>query len=128
MRCTLFFTLMLFNLCQPLSANEAVIQRLLQNDQQQGADSANAAAGEAFWNSDNNGRSCSQCHGSDVRLPGVHSRTKRVIEPMAPSVNSARLTDQKTIEKWLLRNCQWTLGRHCSAQEKADVLTWLSQQ
>ncbi len=25
-------------------------------------------------------------------------------------------------------NCKWTLDRECTAQEKGDFLTWLSQQ
>ncbi|HCS12500.1 MAG TPA: hypothetical protein DIW28_01710, partial [Zetaproteobacteria bacterium] len=42
------------------------------------------------------------------------------IEPMAPSVNPERLTDPAKIEKWFGRNCEWTIGRDCTAQEKAD--------
>ena len=55
-------------------------------------------------------------------------RAGKVIDPMAPSVNSKRLTDAKKINKWLLRNCKWTFGRECTAQEKGNVLLWLSEQ
>ena len=44
---------------------------------------------------------------------------------MAPSVNAARLSSRKQIEKWFKRNCKWTLGRECSAQEKGDLLAYL---
>jgi hypothetical protein len=32
------------------------------------------------------------------------------------------------IEKWLRRNCNWTLGRECSAREKGDLLSFLRSQ
>jgi hypothetical protein len=47
---------------------------------------------------------------------------------MAPSVNAERLTEAKKMDKWFLRNCKWTLGRACTAQEKGDVLMWLRDQ
>lgn len=44
---------------------------------------------------------------------------------MATSVNPQRLTDSAKIEKWFARNCKFTLGRECSAQEKGNMLVWL---
>jgi len=117
----------LFAVALPSLASDAVLNRL-ENYQQQGAEAPNAERGKAFWITENNGRACAQCHGADVTRPGKHVRTSKPIEPMAPSVNPSRLSDEKTIEKWLLRNCKWTLGRECTIQEKADVITWLSQQ
>ncbi len=70
-------------------------------------------------------RSCATCHTNDPRLTGKHLRTGKLIKPMAPSVNPDRLTDQRKIEKWFKRNCKWTLGRVCTAQEKGDVLEFL---
>ncbi|MCZ6640765.1 MAG: DUF1924 domain-containing protein [Gammaproteobacteria bacterium] len=87
-----------------------------------------SAAGNAAWTRDSNGRSCTSCHTESVYAPGRHIRTGKVIEPMAPSVNSQRLTDRKKINKWFLRNCKWTFGRECTVQEKGDILLWLSQQ
>ena len=58
----------------------------------------------------------------------AHPQTGKPIKPLAPSANPQRLTDLREINKWLLRNCKWTLGRECSAQEKGDFLTWLRQQ
>lgn len=85
-------------------------------------------AGNAAWTRDSDGRSCTSCHTDSVLAPGRHVRTGKVIEPMAPSVNSQRLTDRKKINKWFLRNCKWTFARECTAQEKGDILLWLSQQ
>jgi len=39
---------------------------------------------------------------------------------MSPSVNPDRLTDSKKVNKWFKRNCKWTLGRECTAQEKSN--------
>ncbi|MEA3244387.1 MAG: DUF1924 domain-containing protein, partial [Pseudomonadota bacterium] len=35
--------------------------------------------------------------------------------------------DGKKIEKWFKRNCKWTLGRECTAQEKADFLAYIDK-
>lgn len=75
-----------------------------------------------------NGRSCTSCHGESLNVLGSHQRTGKRIEPMAPSINPERLTDRRKIRKWFLRNCKWTYGRECTAQEKGDILLWLSQQ
>jgi hypothetical protein len=56
---------------------------------------------------------------------GKHAKTGKAIEPMAPSVNPKRLSDEKQIRKWFSRNCKWTLGRECTAQEQGDVLLYL---
>ena len=85
-------------------------------------------AGIAAWTLVSNGRSCTSCHTDSVHVKGRHKRTGKIIEPMAPSVNSERLTDRKKINKWFLRNCKWTYGRECTVQEKGDILLWLSRQ
>ena len=93
-----------------------------------------AARGESLWHQSfpqsgtEAARSCTLCHGDDLRQPGKHARTGKPIEPMAPSVNPARLSDAMKVEKWLKRNCKWTLGRECTAQEKGDLLTFLQSQ
>jgi len=43
-------------------------------------------------------------------------------------VNNKRLTKIKTIKKWLKRNCKWTLGRKCTAEEKGHLLTFIQSQ
>jgi len=85
-------------------------------------------AGISAWTRDSDGRSCTSCHTDSVFVKGRHERTGKVIEPMAPSVNPERLTKRKKINKWFLRNCKWTYERECTAQEKGDILLWLSTQ
>lgn len=73
-------------------------------------------------------RSCASCHGTDGRQPGRHAETGKPIDPMAVSVNPARLSDPAKVEKWFRRNCRWTLGRECAPQEKGDFVQYLSHQ
>jgi len=82
----------------------------------------------AWYREAPDGRSCTSCHGESLRVQGRHQKTGKLIEPMARSVNPKRLTEQKKIAKWFLRNCKWTYGRECTAQEKGDILVWLSEQ
>lgn len=106
------------------AATQALLEELAVN----AAEPFSAEAGSATWFKDANGRSCTSCHTDSVHAQGRHERTGKVIEPMAPSVNPERLTKRKKINKWFLRNCKWTFGRECTAQEKGDILVWLSQQ
>jgi len=118
-----------------LAAGNAIPDMLAQY-QADGAKDFSAARGEALWHKsfestdpeDSKPRSCTTCHGSDLTKSGSHERTGKVIDPMAFSVNAERYTDPAKIEKWFLRNCKWTLGRECTAQEKGDVLTYLGSQ
>lgn len=97
-----------------------------------GAGPFSAAAGAEAWQREvaaGNGeppRSCASCHGADPRAAGRHARTGKVIDPLAPAVNPARLSDTETIEKWFRRNCEWTWGRACTPQEKGDFLSYLN--
>jgi hypothetical protein len=45
---------------------------------------------------------------------------------LAPSAQSDRFSDPEKVEKWFKRNCTWTWGRECTAQEKGDFLAYLS--
>jgi len=103
-------------------------QAMLKEFQVNAAQPFSSEAGNTAWIRDSNGRSCTSCHTDSVYATGRHIRTGKVIEPMAPSVNPERLTDRKKINKWFLRNCKWTFKRECTAQEKGDILLWLSQQ
>ncbi len=87
-----------------------------------------ATRGERIWYRQADGRSCTSCHMDSPKGKGRHQKTGKVIEAMAPSINSLRLTELKKMKKWLLRNCKWTFGRECTAQEKGDVLVWLRSQ
>jgi hypothetical protein len=114
-------------LMQSVMASEAT-DILQQRYQKQGGTPFSAKSGELYWNKEVNGRSCTTCHTHSVKAEGQHKRTGKIILPIAPSVNPKRLTNRKKIEKWFLRNCKWTYGRECSAQEKGDILQWLKKQ
>ena len=95
---------------------------------QQGIEQPDAQRGKQLWYTPVENRACTSCHGENLANPGKHVRTGKPIEPMAPSANPARFQSAEKIEKWFLRNCKWTLGRECSLQEKADILSWLASQ
>jgi hypothetical protein len=107
------------------------VDDLLKDFAAQGAGNFSAQAGEQFWDhsvtepKSGEVRRCSLCHTTDLRRSGKHATTGKVIEPLAPSVNPKRLSNRADIEKWLLRNCKWTLGRECTPQEKGDVLVMI---
>ena len=83
--------------------------------------------GQLFFKNKHEGGdwSCSSCHTDNPMLSGLHTVTKKVIEPMAPSVNAARFTNIIKVEKWFKRNCKDVLLRECTAQEKGDFITYL---
>lgn len=96
----------------------------------EGAAGFDAERGKKAWskevkNAEGEMGSCTNCHGSDLSKQGKHEKTKKVIEPMAHSVNAERYTDEKKIEKWFKRNCKEAWGRECTAQEKGDFLKYL---
>ncbi len=107
------------------------VDDLLKEYTAQGASNFSAQAGERFWDhpvtdqKSGEVRRCSLCHSTDLRRTGKHATTGKLIEPLAPSVNPKRLSNRADIEKWLLRNCKWTLGRECTPQEKGDVLVMI---
>ena len=113
------------------NATPALQQQLDQRYASEGATlPASAERGEALWNKTftvkGQNRSCVTCHGDNLRSSGKHNRTSKVIKPMAPSVNPERFSSVKKVEKWFKRNCKWTIGRACSAQEKRDLLDFLA--
>ncbi len=114
-------------------AESTAIDKLLQDYAAQGAATADAGRGKRMWDETfrRNGefpqRSCSSCHTTNLTKTGKHVKTNKEIKPMTPSANPRRLTDGKKIEKWFKRNCKWTLGRECSAQEKADFLAYIDK-
>lgn len=111
------------------TAQAADIQPLLDGYQRQGAAPFSVTAGEQLWNQPGEQqRRCSHCHGDDLKQPGKHASTGKVIQPLAPAVQPDRLADPAKVEKWLLRNCKWTYGRECSAQEKGDLISFINVQ
>jgi len=127
----LITTTLAFGLLINLEAHAGAVDSLQLEYQSQGAGSFSATSGEQMWKrrylhkKSGKQRSCQTCHGKELTRSGKHARTGKVIEPLAVSANSERLTDIKFMKKWFKRNCKWTIGRECSAQEKGDFLEYL---
>ena len=129
----MIFVVLVSTYVNSVLAENTSIDTLLQTYASQGVTEVDAEQGEYLWKKtfQSNGeyaeRRCASCHTEDLTAPGKHIKTNKLIEPMAPSVNPQRLTDQKKIEKWFKRNCKWTMGRECTVQEKADFLLYLNK-
>ncbi len=117
----------------PLSfshAESTTVNNLFQDYAIQGANTADVEQGKQLWQktfNKNGERSCASCHTKDLTQNGKHIKTNKDIKPMSPSANPERLTDGKKVNKWFKRNCKWTLGRECTAQEKADFLVYIEK-
>lgn len=115
-----------------LAGAESNIDNMILGYQHQAGVEASLKMGESLWArkymSVTGERSCATCHGTNLTLAGEHIKTHKAIKPMAPSVNSKRLGDEKKVNKWFKRNCKWTMGRECSDAEKAHILLFLSKQ
>ena len=117
----------------PLSfshAESTAVNNLLQDYAIQGANTADVEQGKQLWQktfNKNGERSCASCHTKDLTQNGKHIKTNKDIKPMSPSANPERLTDSKKVNKWFKRNCKWTLGRECTAQEKTNFLVYIEQ-
>jgi mono/diheme cytochrome c family protein len=85
--------------------------------------------GQAFFtrrfSGDNLADSCSACHGRVPTGKGKDTVSGKAIAPLAPAANPQRLTDASKVENALRLNCRDVVGRLCTPQEKADVLSWL---
>ena len=87
---------------------------------------ASTARGEQFFNAKHGKEwSCASCHENPPNHDTKHIVTGKVIKSLSPNSNPDRFTDQAKAEKWFKRNCNDVLARECTAQEKADVLSWL---
>ena len=117
----------------PVAMATPATDALLAKYKTEGATRTDAAKAKADWTKeakaeDGETISCSTCHGTDFTKAGKHRKTHKVIEPMSTRVNAERFTDVKKIEQWFKRNCNDTWGRECTAQEKADFLTFFIAQ
>ncbi len=89
-----------------------------------------AARGKAFFFAPHAGGkpdtpSCTSCHTQNLAGRGA-TKAGKPIEPMAASANPKRYTDRAEVEKRFKRNCADVLGRACTAQEKSDLLAFLT--
>jgi len=105
---------------------------LLAKYKAEGAIKTDVAKAKKDWTTevvvDGEKMSCSTCHGTDFNKSGKHHKTGKTIEAMSSKVTADRYTEEKKIEKWFKRNCKDAWGRECTAQEKADFLTFLIAQ
>ena len=114
-------------LMAPASVQAATAQELLAQLNAQAPSPGNAGRGQTFFTSKHGKEwSCSSCHTSSPLQAGQHAATGKTIQPLAPAANAQRFTDTAKVEKWLRRNCNDVVGRECNAQEKADILAWLT--
>lgn len=116
------------------AASADVVTELLKEYSKQTPVVFDSAKGLTLWttsytaNEKPQARSCVTCHSENLASAGKHAKTGKPIDPLAPSVNPERLSDAKTINKWLLRNCKWTMGRECTVEEKGHLLKFISTQ
>ncbi len=118
----------------PLAGQASVVDEQQAGYRASGAGPFSAEKGELLWQKevvsakDGRARSCTTCHGNDLRSTGKHAKTGKAIEPLSPAVNAERLSSAKKIRKWFKRNCKWTWGRECTPQEKGDFLSFIRSQ
>jgi len=126
--------LVMLLLITPQLSRASVVDEQQAGYQISGAGPFSAQKGELLWQQnvvsarDGRPRSCTTCHSRDLRSAGKHVKTGKIIEPLSPAVNSERLSSAKKIRKWFKRNCKWTWGRECTAQEKGDLLSFIQSQ
>jgi hypothetical protein len=105
-------------------------EEIIQHYQSQSALPLSSERGQKLWEREgitkaNKTRRCNSCHHKDLTRAGRHAKSKKVIEPMAASINPQRYQKLKKVEKWFKRNCKWTFGRECTPQERGDIFTYL---
>lgn len=106
-------------------AHATTPQEILKSYESQSS-KASPAKGEQFFNAKHGKEwSCASCHENPPNHETKHIVTGKVIKPLSPNANPVRFTDEAKVDKWFKRNCNDVLGRECTAQEKADVLSWL---
>ena len=119
----LFLLFALFSLIG--SAFSAPSQDLLKGYEAQSGQ-ASSVRGEQLFNAKHGKEwSCASCHENPPNHETKHIVTGKVIKPLSPNVNPKRFSDQAKVEKWFKRNCTDVFDRECTAQEKADILSWL---
>ena len=114
------------SLLSALTAGAATPADLLAGYTAQAGAPAQAARGQAFFNS-RHGKdwTCASCHGAVPTQAGKHASTGKPITALAPAFNPERFSDPAKVEKWFRRNCNDVADRVCTPAEKADVMAWL---
>ncbi|WP_457745648.1 DUF1924 domain-containing protein [Sulfurimonas sp.] len=71
---------------------------------------------------------CTSCHTINLNQDGENISTGKLIKPLSPHANPERFTKVKEVKKWLRRNFRDVYKREGSAQEKGDVITYITQK
>lgn len=111
----------------PARAGDTTAAAQLERWSAQAGKPGQVEAGRAFFQGRHGGDwSCASCHGMPPTTDGKHASTGKRIAPLAPAFNASAFTDTAKVDKWFRRNCKDVAARECTAQEKADVLAFLS--
>lgn len=87
-----------------------------------------AERGKELFEKKVNGKSCTDCHNTDITKPGEVSFLflTKSIDPMALSANPEAFSDIEEAEENFDKNCKKVFKRLCTAQEKGDLLTYFT--
>ena len=69
--------------------------------------------------------SCSSCHTANPADNGKHIVTGKRIRPLSPVVNPKRFSDLDKVESKFEEHCIDITGQDCTAQDKANFITYL---
>lgn len=87
------------------------------------------AAGKQFFNrmfkNDGHEVACASCHTKNPADEGQNIITKKPIKPLSPVVNKERFTSIDDVEENFSNHCNDIVGSECSAQEKANFISYL---
>lgn len=102
----------------------------MQQLQNSAAEPFSAVRGETLFTTAQIGKkgekiACTSCHSANLAQSGQNAVTGKMIDPLAPRANPARLSSVKEVQKWLRRNFKDVYNREGTAQEKGDVLTYI---
>lgn len=89
-----------------------------------------AAEGKLFFNQKIkilNGKkiACASCHTKNPADPGKHIITGKKIAPLSPAIYIKRFNNLDKVEDQFTQHCNDILGNDCSAEQKADFITYL---
>lgn len=86
-------------------------------------------AGKQFFNrkfrNDGHEVACASCHTKNPANTGKNIVTGKPIKPLSPVVNPTRFTDIAKVEDNFIDHCNDIIGADCSAEEKANFITYL---
>ena len=88
-----------------------------------------AEAGKAFYTREVGVKgkkvSCSSCHTDNPAVNGKDIVTHKAIKPLSPVTNPKRFTDLDKVEEKFVQHCNDITGSDCTAQDKANYITYL---